>query len=70
MATMWWKSLSDFERDLSSADDARVEVMRKCASDREDAADAPGTGRAPKATRHFRLMRVAAEQELAKRRPL
>ncbi|TSE15727.1 hypothetical protein B1A87_007275 [Arthrobacter sp. KBS0703] len=70
MATMWWKSLSDFERDLKSADDARVEVMRQWASDHEDSADAPGTGRAPKARRHFRLMRVAAEQELARRRPL
>jgi hypothetical protein len=70
MATMWWKSLSEFERDLNSADDARVEVMRQWASDHEDAADASGPGRAPKARRHFRLMRVAAEQELARRLPL
>lgn len=70
MATMWWKSLSDLERDLNSADDACVEVMRQWASDREDAADVPGTGRAPKARRHFTMMRVAAEQELARRRPL
>lgn len=65
---MWWKSLEDFQRDLNFANDARVEVMRQWASDQEDAADAPGTGRAPKARRHFRLMRVAAEQELARRR--
>jgi hypothetical protein len=70
MATMWWKSLSDFERDLSSANDAGVELMRQWASDHERAADAPGTGRAAKARRHFRLMRVAAEQELTSRQPL
>ena len=64
---MWWKSLQDFERDLRSADNDRVEVMRQWASDHEDAADAPGLGRAPKARRHFRLMRTAAEQELARR---
>jgi hypothetical protein len=68
MATMWWKSLSRFQRDLNSADDARLKAMRQWASDHEDAADAPGTGRAPKARRHFRLMRVATEQELARRR--
>lgn len=70
MAAMWWKSLPDFERELKSADDVRIEVMRQWASDHEDAADAPGTGRAPKARRHFRQMRVAAERELVKRRRL
>jgi hypothetical protein len=67
MAAMWWKALDDFERDLTSANDARVEVMRQWASDHEDSADVHGIGRNPKARRHFRMMRVAAEQELANR---
>jgi hypothetical protein len=67
MATMWWKGLADFERDLGTASDEKVEVMRRWASDKEDSADAPGMGRAPKARRHFRQMREAAEQELSER---
>ncbi|MGO4453758.1 hypothetical protein [Arthrobacter sp. RAF14] len=68
MATLWWKSLPDFERDLRSADEARLEVMRKWADGKEDEADAPGPGRAPKARRLFRQMRVAAQDEIARRR--
>jgi len=67
MATMWWKSLEAFERDLKSADASRAEAMRDWAGDKEDHADAPGAGRNPKARRHFRQMRVAAEAEVARR---
>ncbi|MHA7305692.1 hypothetical protein ACX80E_10665 [Arthrobacter sp. TMN-49] len=67
MATMWWKTLESFERDLKSANESRVETMRQWASDKEDDADLPGSGRNPKARRHFRMMRVAAEQERANR---
>ena len=37
------------------------------AREEEDSADAPGVGRAPKARRHFRQMRMAAEHELFER---
>ena len=69
MATIWWKNLTDFERELKSADDARIKVMHQWASDHEDSADAPGAGRARKARRQFRQMRVAAKQELTRRWP-
>jgi len=68
MATLWWGSLTDFERDLKAADPARLEIMLAWADRKEDEADAPGPGRAPKARRLFRQMRVAAEAEIARRR--
>lgn len=67
MARMWWHSQRDFERDLRSASAVRVREMREWAKQHEQSANQPGMGRSPKARRHFRLMRVAAEDELARR---
>ena len=67
MATMWWKNLTDFERDLTSADEKKVRAMFSWARLKENSAAAPGMGRNPKARRHYRLMRVAAQEELARR---
>ncbi len=61
---MFWKSLDHFRREMASADDERLVVMRDWAAGREQSADASGMGRNPKARRSFRLMREAAEEAL------
>jgi hypothetical protein len=67
MATMSWKSLDSFQRDLPGADESRLKAMRDWAAECEARSDAPGMGRNPKARRMFRQMRGAAEELLADR---
>ena len=64
---MHWASLERFERDARSADEVTLRTMHAWAAERESDADRPGMGRNPKARRHFRLMRQAAEEELDRR---
>lgn len=70
MAKVWWKTVLAFERDLKGANLERIQVMREWAQEEESSADQRGMGRNPKARRHFRQMRVAAEEELARRNAL
>src|SRR5437764_14613241 len=67
VGTLWWKTVEAFVADLAHADDDRLSTMCNWASEHEHSANAPGLGRNPKARRHFRQMRDAAEKELARR---
>lgn len=67
MARLWWRSLEEFERDLSGATNERVEEMRDWAEAQQQSADAPGMGRNARARRHFRQMKDAANAELNRR---
>src|SRR3954471_7785451 len=67
VGTLWWKTLDAFVADLAHADDGRLVTMCNWAREHELSANAPGLGRNPKARRHFRQMRDAAEDELARR---
>lgn len=67
VAKVWWSSLEKFETDLGSATNARDQEMRDWAETHERSADAPGTGRNPRARRQFRRMRDAADAELDRR---
>jgi hypothetical protein len=70
MSTLWWRNEQAFCRDLPGASAERLAEMLRWATDGERAADAPGMGRSPKVRRMFRMMRVAAEAETARRGPL
>jgi hypothetical protein len=67
VGTLWWKTVDAFVADVAHADDDRLITMCDWASEHELSANAPGLGRNPKARRHFRQMRDAAEKELARR---
>ena len=67
MARMWWKALDEFVADARRANDDLLAQMRDWAHEHEINSDRPGMGRNPKARRHFRQMRVAAENELSER---
>lgn len=56
-----------FAAELPRSSDKDLLQMRDWALRREQAADAPGTGRNPKARRQFRLQRELAEAEMLSR---
>jgi hypothetical protein len=63
----WWTDAEKFAADARRADDDRLRQMLAWASGKEDASDAPGTGRSPKGRRLFGSMARIAAGEMERR---